>query len=104
MARPATIAAMSQPCPTKTPGIDRHARVRQREDRQDSVARPRAGVPQQPVGGRFESVVDRVERAQRRRARGRACSTSPSCRGLGGDDGAGLRHQGSQVRQAGASE
>src|SRR3954453_2204119 len=39
--------------PDKDARIDRHARIRQCEDREDSVARPRAGMPQQLVGGRF---------------------------------------------------
>ena len=53
-------------------------------------------MPQQPVGGRFQSVVDCVERVQRRRG-GAVPENFALVPGLGGDDGARLRHQGSQV-------
>ena len=77
--------------PNKDARIDRHARIRKCEDREDSVARPRAGVPQQPVGWRFKSVVDCVERVQRRGG-GAVPENLTLVPGLGGDDGAGLRY------------
>ena len=69
MTSPATIASISGPWPPNTSADDHDARIGQREQRQHDVARARAGVAQQPVGGRLEAVVDRVERAQRRHRR-----------------------------------
>lgn len=52
--------------PNEDARVARHTRIRKCEDREDSIARSRSGVSQQAVGGRLESVVDSVERVQRR--------------------------------------
>ena len=63
------IASISSSWPPNTSVRDHDARVREREYRQHDVARARRDVAQQPIGGRFEPVVDGIERAQRRRRR-----------------------------------
>ena len=68
------------------------AGVREGEQRQHQVARSRARVAQQTVGRRFEAIVNRVERPERRRRRTMSQHFSASRR-LGGDDRARLRRQ-----------
>jgi hypothetical protein len=50
-------------------GRDDDARVRERENRQHEIARPRRHVAQQSIRGRLEAVVDRIELLQRGRRR-----------------------------------
>jgi hypothetical protein len=51
--------------PIEYAGADDDPGVREREHREHQVARARTGIAQHAVGRRFQSVVDRVDSAQR---------------------------------------
>ncbi len=94
--RPQAIAAISGPWPDSDIEAEHDARVRQREDRQDEVTRARGEPAQQAVGGRFDPVMDRVQRAQHG-DRGPVAQHFVRVARLGGDQRVGLRHQRVQV-------
>ena len=92
------MAAINMPWPVSTSAAMHHAGIREREDRQHQVARARRHIAQQPVGGRFDAIVNGVELAQRRLGRSVA-ELLAAVAGLGREDGFGLQHQRAVVRR-----